>query len=134
MAPDYFTPDQANEALATVRPLTERLVAHRRALLVAQARRAELAEQISGNGGGIPPSELGAATEELEREAAGIAECIQGINEAGGIVKDLDRGLVDFPARHEGAEILLCWQLGEDEVAHWHGTDEGFAGRRELPF
>src|SRR6476620_8376495 len=42
-------------------------------------------------------------------------------------------GLVDFPALHEGEEVLLCWQLGEDEVAHWHRVDEGFAGRKPLP-
>ena len=133
MPPRYFTPEEANEALDTVRPLTERLVAHRRALAVAQARQAVLAEQIAGNGGGIPPSELAEAAEDVEREATGVAACIGGINEVGGIVKDVDRGLVDFPALHEGQEVLLCWQLGEDEVAHWHGVDEGFAGRRPLP-
>ena len=42
-------------------------------------------------------------------------------------------GLVDFPAVHRGREILLCWELGEEEVAFWHGADEGFAGRKPLP-
>jgi hypothetical protein len=134
VAPRYFTPEEANEALREVRPLTEQLVGHRRALVEAQARRAELAEQIAGNGGGIPPQSLADANEELEREAEALAECIRDIGELGGQVKDLDRGLVDFPSRHGDDEILLCWQLGEDEVAHWHGADEGFAGRRPLPF
>jgi hypothetical protein len=49
------------------------------------------------------------------------------------LVKDLDTGLVDFPALHKGEEVLLCWQFGEDEVTHWHGVDEGFAGRKPLP-
>jgi hypothetical protein len=133
VAPRYFTPEEANEALREVRPLTERLVGHRRALVEAQARRAELAEQISGNGGGIPPQSLADANEELEREAEALAECVRAIGELGGQVKDLDRGLVDFPSRRDDDEILLCWQLGEDEVAHWHGADEGFAGRRPLP-
>jgi hypothetical protein len=131
--PQYFTPEEANEALAAVRPLTEQLVEHRRAFVLAQSRRATLAERIAGNGGGIQPAELAAATEELERAAASVAECIQGINELGGVVKDLDRGLVDFPALRGEDEVLLCWQLGEEEVAHWHGADEGFAGRRPLP-
>jgi hypothetical protein len=48
-------------------------------------------------------------------------------------VKDLDRGLVDFPALHRGEEVLLCWQVGEGEVAYWHGLEEGFAGRKPLP-
>ena len=134
MPPRYFTPEEANEALAAVRPLAEELVRHRQALTVAQARRAELAEQIAGNGGGIQPSELAAATEELEQEAAAVARCIEEIAVLGGQVKDLDEGLVDFPARRGGEDVLLCWKLGEDEVGHWHGADEGFARRRPLPF
>jgi hypothetical protein len=133
VAPRYFTLEEANEALAAVRPLTEQLVAHRRALVEAQARRAALAGQIAGNGGGIQPHTLADAGEELEREAEALAGCIREIGERGGQVKDLDRGLVDFPALRGTDEVLLCWQLGEDEIGHWHGTDEGFAGRRQLP-
>ena len=48
------------------------------------------------------------------------------------LVKDLDRGLVDFPALRDGEEVLLCWQVGEGEVAYWHGLEEGFAGRKPL--
>ena len=48
-------------------------------------------------------------------------------------MKDLDEGLVDFPAWRGDEEVLLCWRLGEDEVAFWHGADEGFAGRKSLP-
>ena len=55
------------------------------------------------------------------------------IHEVGALVKDLDQGLVDFPARREGEDVLLCWRLGEDEVAFWHGLEEGFSGRRPLP-
>jgi hypothetical protein len=47
-------------------------------------------------------------------------------------VKDPDTGLVDFPARLAGAEAFLCWRLGEDEIDHWHGIDEGFSGRKPL--
>ena len=61
-----------------------------------------------------------------------IARCVNAIHGLGAIVKDLDEGLVDFPAVREGEEILLCWRLGEDEVAHWHGLEEGFAGRKLL--
>lgn len=133
MATRYFTPEEANDALAEIRPLTEQLVEHHRALAEAQDRRAALAEQISGNGGGIQPSELAEATAELEEQATGIAACIRSITELGVLVKDLEEGLVDFPAVRGSDEILLCWKLGEDTVAHWHGADEGFAGRRPLP-
>jgi hypothetical protein len=51
----------------------------------------------------------------------------------GAQVKDLDSGLIDFPALRRGETVLLCWQLGEDEIAWWHSVDDGFAGRRPLP-
>jgi hypothetical protein len=131
--PRYFTPEEANEALESVRPLTEELVRDHQALAAAQERRAALAERIAGNGGGIQPSELAAATEELEEAATAVARCLGEIAALGGQVKDLDEGLVDFPALRGDEEVLLCWKLGEDEVGHWHGAEEGFAGRRPLP-
>ena len=51
---------------------------------------------------------------------------------AGVLVKDLDRGLLDFPSRREGRDILLCWHVGEEEIRYWHGIDEGFAGRKPI--
>jgi hypothetical protein len=57
---------------------------------------------------------------------------VNAIHGRGAIVKDLDSALLDFPALRGGEEILLCWRLGEDEVAHWHGLEEGFAGRQPL--
>jgi hypothetical protein len=48
------------------------------------------------------------------------------------VLRDLDRGLVDFPALRDGREIYLCWLEGEDEIAYWHDPDTGFAGREPL--
>jgi hypothetical protein len=129
-----FTPDEANRALAEVRPLVEAMVVHRRELTAAQARRGEALASIAGNGGGMPPSELAELAEAVERESVAIAECVRAIHELGAQVKDLDTGLIDFPARRGDEDVLLCWRLGEPEVAHWHGLDDGFAGRRPLPF
>jgi hypothetical protein len=116
-----------------VRPLTEELVAHRRALLELQERQASLTTRIAGNGGNVDPSELHGIHERLDEEVAGIARCVARIHDAGALVKDLDEGLVDFPAQREGEDVLLCWRLGEDEVAYWHGLEEGFSGRKPLP-
>jgi hypothetical protein len=129
----YFTPEEANEALAGVRPLAERMVEHRRALVEAERAFARIAEKIASNGGGLQPSELAAVRETMESEAAGLARCVQGIQELGGLVKDMDEGLVDFPARRGDEDVLLCWRVGENEIRYWHGTEEGFAGRKELP-
>lgn len=47
-------------------------------------------------------------------------------------VKDLERGLVDFPAIQAGREVFLCWEMGEDDITHWHDLDTGFTGREQL--
>ena len=127
-----FTPREANEELAEIRPLVEELVAHRREQQRLSAERQELAARIAGNGGGIDATALGGLEEAERGERVEIARCVNAIHERGAIVKDLDSGLVDFPALREGEEILLCWRLGEEEVAHWHGLEEGFAGRKQL--
>ena len=129
----YFTVEEANEALAEVRPLTEELVAHRRALVELQERQAAVTTRIAGNGGNVEPSELQEVQHRLDEEVAGIARCVARIHEVGALVKDLDDGLVDFPARRGGEDVLLCWRLGEDAIEFWHGLDEGFSGRRPLP-
>ena len=129
----YFTPAEANALLTEVRPAAERLVAHRRAFSEAAARRAELTTHVAGNGGDLDPGEVREDAEQMEREAEAVAAAVEELNGLGVLVKDLDRGLVDFPALRQGEEVLLCWQVGEDEVAFWHGLEEGFAGRKPLP-
>jgi hypothetical protein len=127
-----FTPREANEELAEIRPLVEQLVAHRREQQRLHAERQELAARIAGNGGGIDATTIGELEEAERSERVEIARCVNAIHQRGVIVKDLDTGLVDFPALRDGEEILLCWRLGEDEVAYWHGLEEGFAGRKRL--
>ena len=127
-----FTPDEANALLDELRPLVERMVEAKRFLDEAQGRSDEAARRISGNGGGMPPAELGELHEEVERQATELATAVDEIHELGVIVKDFDSGLVDFPSIRDGEEVLLCWRLGEDEVGFWHGLEDGFAGRRPL--
>ena len=132
MAERHFTPEEANALLEQVRPVAESLVAHRRAFTVAAARRARLTQRISGNGGDFDPQEPSELDEQLQREAEAVAGAVEELQALGVLVKDLDRGLVDFPALRDGEVVLLCWQVGEGEVAYWHGLEEGFAGRKPL--
>jgi hypothetical protein len=134
MARRYFTPTEANELLAEVRPLVESLVEHRQEMRLAAERRARLTARIAGNGGDLDPQEPGELDEQFQHESQAVKQAAEQLERLGVQVKDLDRGLIDFPALHDGEEVLLCWQVGEDEVAYWHGVDEGFAGRKPLPF
>ena len=97
-------------------------------LAVAQRREvdeAALEEAGPTNGGGAAGRVVSEAFLELQR-ALGELQAMEIV------LRDLDRGLVDFPALREGREIYLCWEEGEDEIAFWHDTDTGFAGRQPL--
>jgi hypothetical protein len=130
--PRTFTPDEANALLDEVRPLVERVVEHRADLLAARARQAEVASVVGGNGGGLDPRGPATIAEAVAAAQAGLQESVNALHDLGVQVKDLDAGLVDFPAVRGGEEVLLCWQLGEDSVEWWHRPEDGFAGRRPL--
>jgi hypothetical protein len=131
-----FTPEEANETLPLVRARVERLVRRRRELHHVGRRLEVVRASVSGNGGNLDPARVTQLEEQAAQLAAELSSLVEEIHGLGVLVKDLDVGLIDFPATHptSRATVLLCWQLGEDEVAHWHGVEEGFAGRKPLPF
>lgn len=128
----HFSPEDANAELEHVRPLVEQMVEHRRGHIAALEQQEALEGRIRGNGGGIPPAVLADANAAVEREARALARTIDAIAEHGAEVKDVDEGLIDFPALHRGETVLLCWKLGEDEIRWWHRIEDGFAGRRPV--
>ncbi len=132
MSPRTFTLAEATEALHELRPVAERLVALRARLRLVSERQAELRAAVGSNGHGLTLNDLQLTTDELQRLGDELNACIETIQAAGAEVKDLETGLLDFPALREGREILLCWQVGEDAIAWWHGREEGFAGRKPL--
>ena len=131
-----FTPEEANAVLDRLRPVLERLVEERRALRVHAGELEAARAVVAGNGGRIDPARVAALQEAVARSAAEVAARVEELQRAGVQVKDLDRGLVDFPARHpeSGETVLLCFELGEPAVEHWHDLEEGFGGRKQLPF
>lgn len=131
-----FTPEEANEALALLRPRVERLVRRRKELVLLERQLEAVRFRIAGNGGRLDPSRVNELRDAAAAAAGALASLVEEIDDLGAQVKDLDTGLVDFPAAHPetGETVLLCWQLGEPEVAHWHDLAEGFAGRKALPF
>jgi hypothetical protein len=117
-----FTPEEAGRLLPQVA---------RSLLLIREARQVVLSggERIRTraalNGGGRDHTEHSEALRILRRE-------VEALTEMGVILRDPEKGLVDFPTRIEGREVFLCWQLGEDRVAYWHGPESGFSGRTAL--
>ena len=64
--------------------------------------------------------------------ASRLEEQLGQISELGCVPKDLDLGLVDFPARLNGKEGYLCWKVGEQQIRYWHGLTEGYTGRVKI--
>lgn len=127
-----FSLEEANAAVAELRPVVERMVEHGHRLATAQRSQTQLVTRIAGNGGDMQPSDLRELAEAIQREADAIAACAEEINAAGAQIKSLEEGLLDFPSRRGDEDVLLCWKLGEGEIQYWHGVDEGFAGRKPL--
>ena len=122
----HYTLDQANAVRGWVAERV-RWIQEARATLVALG--AEAGEAVAAldpdAGGSYPGPEVARPLVELSRAVAEL--------EAVDIVlRDVDRGLIDFPAIRDGEEVYLCWLLDEDEIAFWHRPDAGFAGRRPL--
>jgi len=131
-----FTPEEANAELTRLRPLLERVVEEHRELGRSAAELQAAQQLVAGNGGRIDSPRVAGLQEAVSRSAAEVAGLVEELQGAGVQVKDLERGLIDFPARHPGSgeTVLLCFELGEPAVEHWHDLEEGFAGRKRLPF
>ena len=120
----HYTLDEANAAIPAVRAQLERLRAAREGLNDEEAR-AALDEAGPGNGGG-PPGRV--VSDAFMQMRSSLME-LQAMEV---VLRDLDRGLADFPSLRDGREIYLCWVESEDEIGFWHELDAGFAGRQPL--
>jgi hypothetical protein len=124
MASRHYTVAEANAALGWVVERIERLRAARDGLTDEEVR-AALEEAAPANGGGAPGRVVSEAFLEM-RSALAELQAVEIV------LRDLDRGLIDFPALRDGREVWLCWEEGEDEVAYWHELDTGYGGRKPL--
>ena len=120
----HYTREQANELLPSIEPMLVKLREERDRLTDEEAHEA-LSEAASGNGGGESGVQVGEAFLEVRRLIAALSE-------AAIVVRDVDRGLIDFPSLIDDREVYLCWQLGEDAVDYWHDLDAGYGGRPPL--
>jgi len=123
--PQYFTLQQANEALKTIRPLMDDVQAIRQKILASQPEAWPAIEKSAGNGGNKALSSIVSEFEKLDA-------LIHQILDTGVQIKDVNIGLLDFSALRDGREVYLCWQYGEDDIAYWHEVDAGYAGRQPI--
>jgi len=128
----FFTVEEANTLVASLELEFARIAAARAALgpvVTALGPGAAVAVLEEGDRG--PPGRE-AEVGRLRGLAGEITSAIERLNGLGCLVKDLDRGLVDFYAQRGDETVFLCWQFGEPAVSHWHRVEDGFAGRRPI--
>ena len=133
MADRTFTLDEAQSLLPVLESLLRAAIAAKKIIEEFEAEQQALAHRVFLNGGTflnvVPLARRKAERVKAEQKAK---DALAEISAIGVIVKDLDIGLLDFPCEVDGRTILLCWKLGEKAIAHWHGVEEGFAGRKPV--
>jgi len=133
MSDRTFTLDEAQSLLPVLESLLRTAISGKKLIEEVEAEMQALQHRIFLNGGThvdiVPVARRKAERAKAEqRDKDAIAE----IDSIGVQVKDLDIGLLDFPCEVDGHVVLLCWKMGESSITHWHGTDEGFAGRKRI--
>lgn len=130
----FFTVEEANQRLPLVKSIVRDIVALHKDVVERRRRLEEIQFRQTGSedAASIYREEVGEVEKELKKDVLRLDGYIGELRELNVLLKDANKGLVDFPSLMDGREIYLCWQLGEQEVGHWHEADKGFAGRQSL--
>jgi hypothetical protein len=128
-----FTLREAQSMLPILESLLRKSIESKALIERIDQEFSELSERIFLTGG-MMVDVRACAVRKAQREKAiqAAKDALSEINAIGVQVKDLDVGLLDFPCKLNGEIVLLCWKLGEPTIAHWHGAEEGFAGRKPI--
>ena len=135
-----YTPDEANRMLPLVSRIADDIVATyakvHQALRELEAVKAGNAEPEEASVSVANAADRGTLLAHLDAEVARLLDVFQGLVEEiealGGTVKDYERGCVDFYGEVAGEIVYLCWQRGEESIAHWHALDEGYSDRHQI--
>jgi hypothetical protein len=133
MADRTFTLDEAQSLLPVLESLLRTALKAKKTVDEADAEQQALQHRVFLNGGMfleiVPLARRKAERAKAEQR---LKDALGEIDSIGVQVKDLSIGLLDFPCEVDGQTILLCWKLGEKAITHWHGMQEGFAGRKPI--
>ena len=131
--PRYFTVPQAEKLLPEVkRHLEDALFQKSEYQSAIDELEAVVARIRSSGGAQVDPAAMRRMKSQRDGSIALLQAAMEAIDELGAQVKDLDTGLIDFLTMYENREVCLCWKLGEDGIEFWHGTEEGFRGRKKI--
>jgi hypothetical protein len=129
----YFSLTEAERLRVQLEPVLIEAMESRRKLSEAEEQLNALAERIQRSGGLLISYEKTARMRlDRNRSEEAVRSALEQIQATGCVVKDLDLGLLDFPARINNQEVYLCWRLGEDRIRFYHRQDEGFSARKPI--
>ena len=128
-----FTLQEAQGLLRILESLLRTAIDGKKLIEEVDAEMQEVAHRVFLNGGTLL-NIIHLARRKAQREKAiqRAKDAVAEIHATGVQVKDLDIGLLDFPCIVDRETVLLCWKLGDKKITHWHGTTEGFAGRKPI--
>jgi hypothetical protein len=128
-----FSLDEAQVLLPVLESLLRRSIEGKQLVEKIDAEFQEVSQRIFLAGGTrVDIAHLAVRKAEKEKALQRVKDALAEIDSTGVQVKDLDVGLLDFPCLVNDQLILLCWKMGEKQIAHWHGTEEGFQGRKPI--
>jgi hypothetical protein len=131
--PRYFTLSEAEQMLPDVDQALRDALFHKSEYRAAEDELNRNTQRIRMAGGSrVNPGPLLAMRTRRDTSATALKEIFERIEQMGVLVKDLDIGLMDFLTLYHGREVCLCWKLGEERIRFWHGTEEGFPGRKPI--
>jgi len=131
MSDRTFTLDEALTVLPVLESLLRAAITGKQLMEEIEGEMQALSHRIFLNGGThVDIVAVAQRKAEKSRAEQRAKDALAEIDSIGVQVKDIDIGLLDFPCEVDGKTVLLCWKMGEDSITHWHGTDEGFAGRK----
>ena len=131
--PRYFTLTQAERLLPEVEHSLRDALFQKAEADKAHRELEQTMEHIRVSGGAqVDLGEHLTLRAHLDTSAAALREAVEQLEQKGVMIKDLDIGLIDFLARFQDRDVCLCWKLGEDGIRFWHGTEEGFRGRKPI--
>jgi hypothetical protein len=131
--PKIFTLPEAERVRLQVEPILIEAVEGRRKISEVSEALQHIASRIAMRGGIVVDyAETAQLRAHHDQLAEAIKNALERIHATGCLVKDLEMGLLDFPAVIDDEEVYLCWRLGEDRIRFYHRQDEGFAGRKPL--
>jgi len=128
-----FTLREAQSMLPVLESLLRKSIESKSLIEEVDQEFNDLSERIFLNGGTLVDVRACAVRKAAREKAIQSAkDTLSEINAIGVQVKDLEVGLLDFPCLVDGEIVLLCWRMGEPSITHWHGAEEGYAGRRPI--